>query len=114
MGFKRLELLEREIRVNEKHFLEDDDDASVESVSQELPSGHVGRIMTPMLLDLVGRYAKGMEKDRSIAFLKWVPPEVLEKYLVLAVDYAAEKTWPDRNNGHSKRAERPLSSPTRG
>lgn len=113
MGFYKLQFCQREIRVNEKPAWTDDEDDSSESLSQEIPPGHIGQVLVPMLQDLVARLAKGMEKDRSLAFLKWVPPEVLEQYLVLAVDYAADKTWPAKN-GHPRRSERPLSAPTRG
>lgn len=57
--------------------------------------GSIAKDIIPRLQFIIGIYVEDAEKVKKIqGFLSWVPPERLEEYLVLALDYAFKKVSP--------------------
>jgi hypothetical protein len=85
--------------------LESDDDEIPEAAVQALfERGSVAREIMPRLFLLVRIYIEDdAEKAKISGFLSWVPGETLEKFLAMALEYAAKKTLPKMGRGRNGR-----------
>lgn len=70
---------------------DDDEIVDVNPLARFNP-GAIGKEVKCRLKALVDAYSD--KKSRTKRFIDWVPPEDLEKFLVLAMEYGCEKTYP--------------------
>jgi hypothetical protein len=64
--------------------------------------GEIARGIRPALEELVRMYCAEDARDQVLGFLGWVPPEALERFLCLALEYATDRTSPTKR-GRSRR-----------
>lgn len=72
-----------------REFAELDDEVVV-----KFRPGEYGRVLVTGLTDLVKQYAPPGKHEHILGFLTWAPPDHLERFLVHALEYAADQTRP--------------------
>ena len=80
----------RNFRDMEAEFEEDD-----ESPLRYGP-GDIGNLLKPALKELVEHRTTGSKRQHLMGFIEWVPPETMEGFLILCVEYGADKVMPKR------------------
>ena len=56
--------------------------------------GEIGRVLKTPLLELAAHYRDGPQRERIEGFIKWLPEENMEQFLMLCLEYGADKTLP--------------------
>ena len=77
-----------------------------DEVSTAFRPGEYGRVMLTGLIDLVKHYTPPERQDHVLGFVKWVPPDHLERYLVLALKHGADLTRPKETKKPRRKARR--------
>lgn len=79
--------------------LEEDDDRDRVDVFKK---GEIGRVLRTPLLELAAHYREGPAREHIENFVKWLPEVNMEQFLMLCLEYGAQKTMPKSNGRKAK------------
>jgi hypothetical protein len=90
-----------------REFAELEEDAPDVDLREIYVKGSITRDVLPRLIRIIEvSMDDGVRKSKILGFLKWVPPDHLEGFLILALEYGCDKTMPrmsrERGNGKAR------------
>ncbi|NIQ80591.1 MAG: hypothetical protein GTN93_21365 [Anaerolineae bacterium] len=81
-----------------------DFDDDIEDRPVRYSPGDIGQLLRPGLTELIEHRTTGEKQRHLKKFAEWLPPENMEDFLILCLEYGADKIMPRNKPENGKRS----------